>query len=139
MTPGRVLQILKTISGLNQLARAWAEGLHRALAGRGFQRSQADPALYVNRVKGEFVAVRVDDILYVSQQKSDFGEWLGTQFTVHDLGRLKYLLSIELDWGENSVSMHQSAILQRIVQKFLPSGARPAKSFSLQVRDLVTK
>ena len=97
VTPGRVLRLRKTIYGLKQSARAWAEVLKGVLAERGFQRLEADPALYINLKKGEFAAVHVDDILYVSKHKTDFGEWLGSHFTINDLGRPRYLLSIELD------------------------------------------
>ena len=67
VAPGRVLQLRKkTIYSLKQLARAWAEALRNALARCGFQRSEAYPAIYVNRDKDKFVAVYIDDILYVS-------------------------------------------------------------------------
>lgn len=127
VTAGKVLRLLKSIYGLKQAARAWADLLMAILARRGLLRSISDPALYINQQSGEFVAVHVDDLLYVSKGKTDFAEWLGEHLTVNALGRPKYLLSIELDWGESGteLALHQSAYIQRILKKFLPSGARP--------------
>ena len=122
VTPGMVLRLRKTNYGLKESAQAWSEVLKGVLSLRGFRQAEADLALYVNPEKGEFAAAHIDDILFVSKQKSDFGEWLGSHFTFNDLGRPRYLLSIELDRSKSSVSLHQSAYLQRIVSKFLASG-----------------
>lgn len=128
VTAGKVLRLRKSIYGLKQAARAWADLLKVILAKRGLHRASADPALYVNRKSGEFVAVHVDDLLYVSRSKTDFKEWLGGQLTINALGRPKYLLSIELDWGVTSLTLHQSAYISRIVDKFLPTGEQPTSA-----------
>jgi len=90
--------------------------------------SRVDPALYVNHQSGEFVGVYVDDLLFVAKAENQFTKWLGSHFTVNDLGRPRHLLSIELEWTASTVTLSQVAYIRRITKKYLPSGAKPLAS-----------
>jgi len=122
---GKVLRLKKSIYGLKQAARCWGETLAAVLRKRGFLPSIADPALYINHQGSEFLGVHVDDLLFVAKADNGFSSWLGTHFTVNNLGRPRHLLSIELTWASTSVSLSQTAYLHRIINKYLPSGAKP--------------
>ena len=99
--PGRVWLLQKSLYGLRQSAWYWGETLYEKLHLKDFVRSEADPALYVNRSKGEYIGVHIDDILYIRLAKEQFSSWLKTHFTIKDLGRPRYLLSIEITWDES--------------------------------------
>ena len=86
--------------------------------------SRADPALYVNHQSGEFLGVHVDDLLFVAKAENQFTKWLGSHFTVNDLGRPRHLLDIELEWTASTVTLSQVAYIHRITNKYLPSGAK---------------
>lgn len=119
---GNLLRLRKSIYGLEQATRRWGEVLATALAKRGLKRSYIDPALFINKDKTEFLAVHDDDLLHVSNRESDFGKWLASTFTVKDLGRPTYLLSMELNWKRDSLQLSQTAYLEHIIDKFLPRG-----------------
>jgi len=85
----------------------------------------AHPALYINHGRSEFLGVHVDDLLCVAKEDDGFTSWLGTHFTVNNVGKPRHLHSIELTWTNTSVSVSQSTYLCRIIKKYLPSGAKP--------------
>ena len=66
----------------------------------------------------------MDDLLLVAKKDIGFASWLGTQFTVNNLGRPRHLLSIELTWTSTTVSLSQTTYLRRIINKYLPAGAK---------------
>ena len=70
----------------------------------------------------------MDDLLFVAKAENGFTTWLGSHFTVNDLGRQRHLLSIELEWTPTTVSLSQAAYIRRINSKYLPSGAKPVTS-----------
>jgi len=70
----------------------------------------------------------VDDLLFVAKAENQFTKWLGSHFTVNDLGRPRHLLSIELEWTASTVTLSQVAYIRRITKKYLPSGAKPLAS-----------
>ena len=86
--------------------------------------SRPHPALYVNHQSGEFLGVHVDDLLWVAKSENQFTKWLGSYFTVHDLGRPQHLLSIELEWIASTVTLAQVAYVSCILRKYLPSGTK---------------
>jgi len=85
----------------------------------------ADPALYINHGRSEFLGVHVHDLLFVAKEEDGFPSWLGTHFTVNNSGKTRHLLSIELTWTNTSVSLAQTTYLRQVIKKYLPSGAKP--------------
>ena len=125
--PGRVWLLQKSLYGLQQSAQDWGETLYEKLHLKDFIQSEADPALYVNRSKGEYIRVHIDDILYIRPVKEQFGSWLKTHFVTKDLGRPRYLLSIEITWDESRrVYLRQTDYIKWIVNQFLPGLLRPS-------------
>ena len=122
---GKVLRLRKSIYGLKQAARCWRDTLATVLRERGFLPSVADPALYINHKYSEFLGVHVDDLLFVAKKDNGFTSWLGSYFTLSNLGKPRHLLSIELSWTKAGVSLSQETYLRRIINKYLPSGAKP--------------
>jgi len=63
--PGKIRRLRKSLDGLKQAVRCWAETLGKVLATREFTHSQADRALFTNG--SEFLGVHLDDLLYITQ------------------------------------------------------------------------
>ena len=126
VTKGKVLRLRKSLYRLKQAARCWAETLSKVLKTRGFTRSQADPALFINSNRSEFLGVHVDDLLYITERDTGFGPWLNTHFTVKSLGLPRYLLSIELEWNplRTEVKLSQKQYITQLIRNWLPSGSR---------------
>jgi len=110
---------------LNQAACCWGTTLATVLTKGGFQASRADPALYLNHEPSEFLAVHVDYSLFVAKEDDGFTSWLRTHFRVHNFGKPRHLLSIELTWTNTSVSLAQITYLPRIIKKYCHSEAKP--------------
>ena len=121
---GKVLRLKKSIYGLKQAARCWGTTLAAVLRKRGFQRSVADPTLYINHQGSEFLGVHVDDVLFVGREDNGFTSWLSAHFTVNNLGKPGHLFSIELAWTDTSVSLSQTNYLRQIINKYLPFRAK---------------
>ena len=117
VSPGKVLRHRKSLYGLKQAARCWAETFAKVLATRGFHRSQADPALFTN--SSEFLGVHVDDLLYITQEDHGFEAWLDSHFKVKAMGLPQYLLSTELNWNSTrtQVRLSQKQYITQLIHK----------------------
>ena len=118
ITKGKVLRLPKCLYGLKQAARCWAKTLSKVLKTREFTRSQADPALFINSNRSEFLAVQVNDLLYITKRDTGFRLWLNTHFTVKSLGLPRYLLSIELEWTplRTEVKLSQKQYITQLIR-----------------------
>ena len=136
VTPGKVLHLRRSLYSLKQAARCWADTLAKVLATPGFQRSEADPALFINPNSSEFLGVHVDNLLYVAKQDCGFGDWLNSHFTVKVMGIPRYLLSIELECNtaRTAVRVSQKQYLTQLIRNWLRSGSHNVQTPPFSIR-----
>ena len=115
----------KALYGTKQAAREWNHRLNAHLEGQGFTRTAADLCVYVRRSDAEFslVIIHVDDCMLFAQTQEHIDEikrLLKTEFSIKELGELKYCLGIELtrDREKRSISMNQRAYIKRLADQF---------------------
>jgi len=84
----------------------------------------ANPALSINNEHSDFLGIHVDNLLYVAKEDDGLTSWLGIYFKVNNFETLRHLVSIELTWTNESVSLSPTAYLRRIIKKYLHSGAK---------------
>ena len=142
--------MLKGLYGIKQGPHLWALKLHSVLSLIGFQRIDCDYSVYVYRwgdVK-IFLPIHVDNLLLVSNSstalkkvKSD----LAAQFSIHDQGPVKSMLSIKIkcDRSAQSISLSQPGYIQSILDNFNMSDCNPVstpmeENFKLSVRMCLT-
>lgn len=98
-----VCKLRKTLYGLKQAPHAWFHKLRDFLLALQFVASKADSSLFIWRIGSRFiyVLVYVDDIIVTSQDSCGIDQFvkdLDDRFSLKDLGRLNYFLSIKVTY-----------------------------------------
>uniref|UniRef100_A0AAV1V3K5 Integrase catalytic domain-containing protein n=1 Tax=Peronospora matthiolae TaxID=2874970 RepID=A0AAV1V3K5_9STRA len=115
----------KALYGTKQAAREWNHRLNAHLESQGFTRTSADLCVYVRQSDTQFslVIIHVDDLMLFARTQEhidDIKRALKTEFSIKELGELKYCLGIELtrDRKSKSIRMNQRAYIKRLTEKF---------------------
>ena len=121
----QVLLLKKCLYGLKQSGREWYKCLVKTLAGMGFTKSSSDAAVFSRRGKQGYavIAAAVDDLTITAPDEATiFGikEDLARIFRMKDLGEIHWLLNlkIERDMKNKSLSISQSAYIDKILRRF---------------------
>ena len=116
----------KALYGTKQAAREWNNRLNAHLEDQGFSRSVADLCVYVRQSEIEFslVIIHVDDLMLFARSQEHIEmikRALKTEFSIKDLGELKYCLAIQLhrDRASKTIYMNQSAYIKRLAEGFV--------------------
>lgn len=110
----KVLRLDKALYGLRQAPRAWYAKLDHCLIQLGFSRSSSDHAVYGRGQDSArlLVGVYVDDLIITGNDEleiSRFKEEMKKLFHMSDLGLLSFYLGIEVQQGEDGISLNQAA------------------------------
>jgi hypothetical protein len=97
----RVLRLRRALYGLKQASRAWNKRLEGELRAKGFEQSDADPALWVLRGEGGAVLVMfyVDDGLGAAKTAAEADapeDLVGSMFEIRKLGEPQDFLGIHI-------------------------------------------
>ena len=111
--PGHCFRLRKSIYGLVQSPRCFAQTLHKALLNMGFSQSKADPCLFhIRRGTSQLsIASFVDDILMATNDDkllSWFKSTLSKSFKCDDLGPLRHYLGMEITQHPTTGAIHIS-------------------------------
>jgi hypothetical protein len=127
-----VVKLHKSIYGLKQAGKKWYDSLSRSLADIGFQKSEADPAVFYAHAGGDVVilAIHVDDCTITSSSVSlqeVFKARIGTKFKLTDLGAISWLLgfTITRDRAARTISLSQHAYISTILRRFNFEDCKP--------------
>ena len=128
----KVCLLRKSLYGLKQSAKLWNDTIHSFLLKIGFTQTNADLCLYMQRsTEGiMFLIIWVDDIIILSnnvKMVNVFKEQISKEYSVKDLGQLKYFLGIEFSVTERSVQMSQSGYCKTILERFGMMDSKPMK------------
>nr|GEX07499.1 retrovirus-related Pol polyprotein from transposon TNT 1-94 [Tanacetum cinerariifolium] len=97
----RVCRLRKSLYGLKQASRNWYKRLTSFLLSLNFEQSKSDYSLFTYQKAGVYVAILiyVDDIIIVrdnSEKIQQIKQQLDDEFSIKNLGPLKYFLGIEV-------------------------------------------
>ena len=128
----KVCLLQKSLYGLKQSAKLWNDTIHTFLLGIGFTQSNADLCLYLKHTTEGmlFLIIWVDDIVILSNNinmVNAFKTQISKEYTVKDLGSLKYFLGIEFHMSDTSVQMSQSGYCKTILERFGMMDCKPMK------------
>ena len=128
-----VWKLLKSLYRLKQASYVWNKLLDSTLKTLGFDRCSKDTCIYSYCSGTTFVilAVHVDDMLIISNSKPKLAEMkrsLAKHFKVKDLGKVKFLLGIEVFHNRKTslIELSQWAYVDQLLKQFNMQGANPA-------------
>jgi transposase InsO family protein len=116
--PGKLARLRKSIYGLKQASRLWNQMLHGILEGIGFQRSRADPCIYLS--ESIVLFVYVDDILCMYEKDVQFNQFFAEiqnkiQVSITDSTSL---LGIQIQRTEAGIFINQPSYVQNLLEKY---------------------
>ncbi|XP_019095820.1 PREDICTED: uncharacterized protein LOC109130579 [Camelina sativa] len=133
--PTKVCRLRKSLYGLLQAPRCWFEKLATALRMFGFKQSYPDYSLFSFVQNGIVlhVLVYVDDYIVAGNNLAEierFKAYMSKCFHMKDLGKLKYLLGIEVSRGPDGTFLSQRKYAHDIITE---ASLRGAKTFATPV------
>jgi hypothetical protein len=133
--PGKedwVWRLEKSIYGMKQASRIWNQTFHKTVSSWGFQRMRNEWCVYrrTSATGTTIFALHVDDIIVTSSSADEtthFKAELRSNWEIADLGPAKFALGIAItrDLDNKSISISQTAFIDRILDRFNMSDAHP--------------
>lgn len=125
----RVCRLRKSLYGLKQASRNWYQKFTTALLGLGFCSSKSDHSLFIYRKDGIFIAslIYVDDVIITgndSKKIQEIKQSLHDQFSIKDLGELKYFIGIEVAKTSSGLVLSQRKYTLDILEDCGMEGCR---------------
>ena len=125
-----VMKLNKSIYGLKQAGRMWNQLLHNYLIDENFVQSTSDHCVYTrnNNGKRTILIVWVDDIIIAASSEKDANQVkasLSERFRMKDFGIISNFIGIEFEIGNNTIKLHQSKYVQKILDRFKMDNCHP--------------
>jgi Reverse transcriptase (RNA-dependent DNA polymerase)/gag-polypeptide of LTR copia-type len=126
---GKAYLLQRALYGLKQSGREWYGYLRTTLLEMGFAQMNFDPCVFRSPTD-LIVMVYVDDLLLIGQIDSveAFKRRISTVFRSKDLGRIRYLLGIEVRHCDSGIYIGQAAYAQRLLTRFRMENANPRRT-----------
>ena len=122
---GTIVRLKRTLYGLKQSGRQWANLLAETLVKYGLEQCKADPCVFRKVAEGRvemIVGVYVDDIMVAGSIEAcgRLHAGLNKEFPTNDLGELTYYTgcAFERDWELGTIKVSQGAYVESIVKRF---------------------
>ena len=140
--PRTACHLKKALYGLKQAPRAWHTKLKGELESMGFEASETDAGLYIQRSKEDnvYILVYVDDILIATKQEDKViavKDVLMKTFDARDLGEASYFVGweIERDRSMKTLKITQKRMTKDLVVKYgLEEGKTKATPLSVGIK-----
>nr|GEV58471.1 putative reverse transcriptase, RNA-dependent DNA polymerase, Gag-polypeptide of LTR copia-type [Tanacetum cinerariifolium] len=127
----RVCRLRKSLYGLKQASRNWYKKLTSFLLSLNFEQSKADYSLFTYQKAGVYVVILiyVDDVIIVwdnSEKIQQIKQQLDDEFSIKNLGPLKYFLGIEVAKTSDGLVLSQRKYILDILKDSGMLGCRPS-------------
>lgn len=127
--PTHVCKLRKSLYGLKQAPRAWYLELTSFLVSFGFQKSKADPSLFIYKSGNiiSYLLVYVNDFVLTDNNNSfldKFVSALSNRFSIKDLGSLHHFLGVEVIPVSTGLFLSQHRHIHDLLQQFHMDGAK---------------
>ena len=110
----------------------WYNRLKEFLLQKGFSNNDDCPCVFIKKSLSGFciISVYVDDLNIIgsTQDIDEARNHLRTEFEMKDLGKTKFCLGFQLEHLPSGILVHQSAYIQKILQKFNMDKSYPSKT-----------
>ncbi|CAI5953966.1 unnamed protein product [Closterium sp. NIES-64] len=124
--PGTQCSLRRPVYGLRQASREWHDTLRTTLAALGFAPSTADPSLFLRTdtsLPPFYILVYVVDLVFATADTAGIAyvkSELQKRHTCTDLGELRSYLGLQItrDGARRTITLTQSHVVQRVLQRF---------------------
>jgi hypothetical protein len=123
----------KDLYGLKQAGHDWFHCFKKGIESLGWIQNAMDTCFFT-KISGkhtQYLIVYVDDITIFAPTKDDTKQSLDKIFKLFpgkDLGTINYLLGVEVRETNGNLLLSQTALLERMITKFLPSELNPVST-----------
>ena len=129
----RVCKLIKSLYGLKQASRQWFHKLTVCLLDFGYLQSKSDCSLFVKHKGDSFtaLAVYVDDIILAGNDMVEIQQvkdHLHSKFTIKYLGKLRYMLGIEVAQSDKGIVLSQRKYALDLLKDTGYLGSKPAST-----------
>ena len=117
----KVCHLCKVLYGLKQSPQIWYMTLMNFLHKFGFHKSKSDHEVFISEDQSIFLTVYVDDLLLFSLNTMRLDEiqcQLFSQFKMTNLDEISHYLGMEVDVTDDSISIHQTTYIKKILNHF---------------------
>lgn len=120
---GKVYKLKKALYGLRQAPRAWYSRIESYFVKEGFQKCYCEHTLFVKTEGGNslIISLYVDDLIYTSNSESmleTFKRSMQEEFSMTDLGKMKYFLGVEVIQDEVGIFISQRKYALDTLKKY---------------------
>jgi len=128
-----VCRLHKSIYGLKQSPHAWYAKLSHSLLLHKFTKCSADSSMFIKHTNDSttIVLVYVDDIIITGNDNAEINNIkrkLKENFDIKDLGKLKYILGIEIAHSDKGLFLSQRKYTLDLLKKTGKLGIKPANT-----------
>ena len=109
----------------------WYNRLMEFLLKKGYTNNDDCPCVFIKKSRTGFciISVYVDDLNIIGSPKDiEARKQLKREFEMKDLGKTKYCLGLQLEHRPSGILVHQSAYIQKILEKFNMNKSYPNKT-----------
>ena len=119
----KVYKLQKALYGLRQAPRAWYSRIEGYFLRKGFSKCYCEHTLFVKAEKGGIliVSLYVDDLIFTGNSEEmleEFKASMKEEFSMTDLGRMKYFLGVEVIQDEEGIFIGQKKYAEDTLKKF---------------------
>ena len=130
----QLCRLKKAIYGLKQSSRAWFGRFSQTIKKYDYIQSNGDHSLFYkhsNQSKVTILVIYVDDIIITGNdpaEKAKLEQVLMKEFTIKNLGRMKYFLGIEISHSSNGIILSQHKYILDLLAEMGFTDCQPAKT-----------
>jgi hypothetical protein len=126
------VKLNKSLYDLKHSRRMWYNRLKEFLLNKDYSNNDDCPCVFIHKSSTGFciISVYVDDlnIIDIELDINEARDHLKTEFKMKDLGKTKFCLDLQLEHISTGILVHQSAYIQKILEKFNMDKAYPSKT-----------
>lgn len=119
----KVYKVKKALYGLKQAPRAWYSRIEGYFLKEKFEKCYCEHTLFVKKDEDNvlIVSVYIDDLIYTGNSTlmlEDFKSSMMKEFSMSDLGKMKYLLGVEVVQDEQGIFLNQRKYAEETMKKY---------------------
>jgi hypothetical protein len=116
------VKLHKSLYGLKQSGRMWYNCLKEFLLNKGYSNNDDCPCVFICKSSIGFciILMYVDDLNIIGTELdiNEACDHLKMEFEMKDLCKTKFCLGLQLEYLPTGILVHQSAYVQKILEKF---------------------